>query len=83
MGISKKRAISMALGRLGFQARPTEVVAALAAVGVSVSKELIRAVRFELLRESARADRRRAEARVPMVLPLPRRFPRVPAARNR
>jgi hypothetical protein len=35
-GNARKRAIRDALGRLGLQARPSQVVAALAAIGVRV-----------------------------------------------
>jgi hypothetical protein len=47
---NKKRAVRAALARLGMQARPAEVVAALASWGVTVSEAMVRAVAFELRR---------------------------------
>lgn len=50
----KKRAVENALHRLGMQAKPEEVIAALARQGIEVSLELVRLVRFDLLRAAAR-----------------------------
>jgi hypothetical protein len=68
-----------ALSRLGLQARPAEVVAALAACGISVSEELVMAVAFELLQEQVRAERQRLKARKPISARPVKRFPKVPA----
>jgi hypothetical protein len=82
-GHGKRRAIRSALGRLGMQARPAEVVAHLSALGVTVSQEQVRAVAAELLRQAARAERLRVEARTPDV-PRPHRgHPRLPPRRGR
>jgi hypothetical protein len=82
-GHGKRRAIRSALGRLGMQARPAEVVAHLSALGISVSEEQVRAVAAELLREEARAERLRVEARMPDV-PRPHRgYPKLPPRHGR
>ena len=47
----KRRAIRNTLARLGMQAKPGEVVAALALHGIAVSESLVRAVLMEMLRE--------------------------------
>jgi hypothetical protein len=76
----KRRAVRNTLVRLGLQARPAEVCAALARYGVAVSPDLVRQVQRELLDERFRAerdarqrqqpDRRRTDRRRP-----PRRNP--------
>jgi hypothetical protein len=78
----KKRAVKDALSRLGLQARPAEVVAALAARGIAVSQGLVRAVAFELLRVEARAERQRCRGRPQAVGQPPRRFAKVPPRRG-
>jgi hypothetical protein len=80
---SKKRVIRATLSRLGLQARPAEVVASLAACGVEVSEEMVRAVALELLREAARAERQRIRARTPVVPPPARRVNKVPPRRGK
>ena len=45
---SKKHAIRMALCRLGMQAKPKEVVQALADQGIFVSHDLVRLVKIEM-----------------------------------
>jgi hypothetical protein len=80
---TKKQAIRNALHRLGLQARPAEVAAALAAAGIVVATEQVRAVLLEMLREASRAERLRVEAHARRV-PLPVRRPaKVPARRGR
>jgi hypothetical protein len=81
----EKQAIRDTLHRLGMQARPAEVAAALAALGVSVSAERVRAVALEMLRQAARAERARALARAasPGARPPLRRPRKVPARRGR
>jgi hypothetical protein len=79
---SKRRAIKAALSRLGLQARPAEVVAALGACGVTVTEAVVRAVAFEVMREQARAELRRARAGRPKVVPRVRRLPKVPGRRR-
>jgi hypothetical protein len=51
---SRKRAVENALGRLGMQAKPEEVIAALAQQGIEVSEEFVRLVRIGLLKATAR-----------------------------
>lgn len=51
---SRKRAVENALGRFGMQAKPEEVVAALARQGIEVSEEFVRLVRIDLLKADGR-----------------------------
>jgi hypothetical protein len=79
---TKKQAIRNTLHRLGLQARPAEVVAALAEAGIFVAAEQVRAVLLETLREASRAERLRVEAHTRRV-PLPvRRCVKVPPRRG-
>jgi hypothetical protein len=55
---SRKRAVENTLHRLGMQAKPEEVVAALAQQGIEVSEDFVRLVRIGLLKA---ADRSRAQ----------------------
>jgi hypothetical protein len=80
---SKKRAIKGTLFRLGFQARPAEVVATLANSGVWVGESLVRAVQIEVLQDLARSDRQRVRARLPVSPPPVQRAPRMPQQRGR
>jgi hypothetical protein len=80
---NKRRAVRAALARLGLQARPAEVVAALAGWGVSVTAALVRAVAFEVRRAAARAEQRRVRACLPCFTPTARRPAKVPARRGR
>jgi hypothetical protein len=57
--MSRKRAIQNALGRLGMQASPKQVVAALADFGIDVTEGLVRRVKVEMLEETAKAERQR------------------------
>jgi hypothetical protein len=56
----KRRAVRNALGRLGLHAGDGQVVRELERQGVSVSGELVRAVRVEMLKETAELRRQRA-----------------------
>jgi hypothetical protein len=80
---SKKQAIRKTLHRLGMQARAAEVVASLAAAGISVSEGQVRAVALEMVKQAARADLQRVEARTPRVLRRLRRFAKIPPRRGR
>jgi hypothetical protein len=51
----KKRAIRNAFFRLGLHTTSKGIVAALAQHGVPVDEELVRQVRFEMLKENTRA----------------------------
>jgi hypothetical protein len=80
-GVSKTRAIQNALARLGMQARPAQVVAALADIGIVVNEVLVRQVRVELLKQAAKVERQRVktpEAQRPQV----RRPPKLPPRRS-
>ncbi|HXG12210.1 MAG TPA: hypothetical protein VNK04_20820 [Gemmataceae bacterium] len=73
-----KQAIRRAWHRLGLQARPADVVRALAQQAVLVSEDLVRRVRIELLKE---VSGRPGSIRLPLSAPrpvrrLPRGFPR-------
>jgi hypothetical protein len=61
--VSKKRAIQNMLSRLGMQASNKKVVAALAAVGISVPEGLVRQVKVEMLKEATRVERQ--QVRIP------------------
>jgi hypothetical protein len=55
--MTRKGAIQNALARLGLQAGPTQVVTALAEIGIAVSEELVHRVKLEMLKEAARVER--------------------------
>jgi hypothetical protein len=76
----KKRAIRNALYHLGLHATPKGVVDALAQLGIQVDEELVRLVRFEMLREISRA--RVGKAPTPATSPVVRYRPRTFPARQ-
>jgi hypothetical protein len=79
--ISKTRAIQNALARLGMQARPAQVVAALADIGIFVNEALVRQVRVEMLKQAAKVERQ--QVRTPQVeRPQVRRPPKLPPRRS-
>ncbi len=53
-GTSKARAIRNTLARLGMQASPKQVVAALAGFGIDVSEGLVRPVKLKTLKAGGR-----------------------------
>lgn len=57
---TKKHAVKMALFRLGMQARPKEVVEALAEQGIFVSVGLVRSVKFEITEKMAVVTRNKS-----------------------
>ena len=59
MAGDRRSAIRSLLGQLGRQASPSQVVDALAAVGIEVSETLVIKVRADLLRKEAKAERQR------------------------
>jgi hypothetical protein len=73
----KRQAVRNALFRLGLHARPKEVAHALRQQGVLVTDELVRQVRFELLKETTRARARKVArpAPPPAVRRCPQGFP--------
>lgn len=79
-GVSKTRAIQNTLARLGMQASPTQVVAALAGCGIVVTEGLVRQVKVEMLKEAAKAERQRVK--VSDRLEQRRRPPKVPPRRS-
>lgn len=54
---SKSKAIHNMLGRLGFHAKPGEVVAALAEYGVEVSEGLVQKVKIDILKDTSEVRR--------------------------
>jgi hypothetical protein len=64
-GISRTRAIQNALGRLGMQASPKQVVATLEEFGIDVNEGLVRQVKVEMLKQAAKVERHRV--RTPQV----------------
>ena len=58
-GISRTRAIQNTLARLGMQASPKQVVAALAEFGIDVNEGLVRQVKVDLLKQAAKSERQR------------------------
>ncbi len=79
--MSRKRAIQNMLGRLGMQASTKEVVAALAAVGISVTEGLVRQVKVEMLKEVVRVERQRVTASVQLNRKQARLPPKIPPLR--
>jgi hypothetical protein len=80
-GISKARAIQNALARLGMQASPAQVVAALAGFGIDVNERLVRQVKVDMLKEAAQVERQRVKA-PKAARPQVRRPPKVPPRRS-
>ena len=80
-GTSRSRAIQNALARLGMQASPKQVVAALAEFGIDVTEALVRRVKMEMLKRVAQVKRQQ------MQIPIAgrsqvRRPPKVPPRRS-
>jgi NAD(P)H-dependent FMN reductase len=79
--ISQATAIRNSLARLGMQASPKQVVAALAEFGIDVNEALVRQVRVEMLKQAAKSERQ--QVRTPQVeRPQVRRPPKVPPRRG-
>ena len=80
-GISRTRAIQNALARLGMQARPAQVVAALADIGIVVNEALVRQVRVKILKQAAKVERQ--QVRTPQIeRPQVRHPPKLPPRRS-
>ena len=80
-GTSKTRAIQNALDRLGMQASPEQVVAALAEFGIDVTETLVRRVKMEMLMRVAQVKRQQMQ--IPRAGRSPvRRPPKVPPRRS-
>ncbi len=79
--ISRTRAIRNALARLGMQASPKQVVAALAEFGIDVNEGLVRQVKMDMLKQAAKSERQRV--RTPQIeRPQVRCPPKVPPRRS-
>ena len=61
-GTSKARAIQNALARLGMQASPEQVVAALADLGIFVNEALVRQVKMRMLKRVSQVERQQVKA---------------------
>jgi hypothetical protein len=80
-GTSKTRAIQNALDRLGMQASPEQVVAALAEFGIDVTEALVRQVEVAMLKRVAQVKRQQTQ--MPSAgRPQVRRPPKVPPRRS-
>jgi hypothetical protein len=80
-GISRTRAIQNALARLGMQASPMQVVAALADIGIVVNEALVRQVKVEMLKRAAKVEWQ--QVKTPQVeRPQVRRPPKLPPRRS-
>jgi hypothetical protein len=80
-GISRTRAIQNALTSLGMQARPSQVVAALADLGIVVNEALVRQVKVATLKQTTKSERQRV--RTPHVeRPQVRHPPKLPPRRR-
>jgi hypothetical protein len=80
-GISRTRAIQNALARLGMQAKPAQIVAALADLGIVVNEALVRQVKVEMLKRAAKVEWE--QMRTPQVeRPQVQRPPKVPPRRS-
>jgi hypothetical protein len=78
---SRTRAIHSTLARLGMQARPAQVVAALADLGIVVNEALVRQVKVEMLKQAAKSKQQ--QVRTPQVeRPQARRPPKLPSRRS-
>jgi hypothetical protein len=80
-GTSKTRAIQNALDRLGMQASPQQVVAALAEFGIDVNGGLVRQVKLEMLKQAAKVERQQVKG-LKAERPQVRRPPKLPPRRN-
>jgi hypothetical protein len=76
--MGRRRAIQKTLGRLGMQVSNQDVVAALAEGGMSVTEELVRQVKIEMLKEASKVERQsvtvpdhlqRRQIRLPLRIP--------------
>ncbi len=79
--MGRRRAIQKALGRLGMQASNREVVAALAGCGMSVTEELVRQVKVEMLKEASKGERQRVTVPARLLRRQMRLPPKIPASR--
>jgi len=70
-GFSRSRAIQNALGRLGWHAKPAEVIAFLAEQGIEISEGLVQKVKLEAVKDTSRIRRQRAAIK-PTLLPVVR-----------
>jgi hypothetical protein len=80
-GMNKTRAMQNTLARLGMQASPKQVVAALAEFGIDVNGGLVRQVKVEMLKQPVKVERQ--QVRTPHVeRPQVRCPPKMPPRRS-
>lgn len=77
--IHKSRVVLSALGRLGFHAHPSDVVAELAKFGIEVSAGLVQKVKIETAKDTSGVRRQKARAGAN---PKPRVVRKTPARRS-
>jgi hypothetical protein len=78
---STKRTIQNTLARMGMQASPAQVVAALAEFGIGVNEALVRQVKVEMLKQAVKVERQ--QVRTPQIeRPQVRRSPKLPPRRS-
>jgi len=71
----KSRAVLSALGRLGFHAHPSDVVAELAKYGIEVSAGLVQKVKIEAAKDTSGVRRQTAMAEPHPKAPVLRKTP--------
>jgi len=81
--IRKSRAVLGVLGRLGFHAPTDTVVVELAKYGIEVSARLVQRVKIEVVKNTSRVRRQRAEVAMAGLHPRIRIVRKVPAQRAR
>ncbi len=65
MTTNRRKAITDMFARMGMHAKPAQVVDALQHCGIEVSERFVSLVRFQMIRDDAKAERQRLK-RVPM-----------------
>jgi hypothetical protein len=80
--IRKTRAVLTVLGRLGFHAKPADVVAELAKYGIEVSAGLVQKVKIELVKDTSGIRRQKVKLALAVPHPKVRAVRKTPARRS-
>ena len=80
--IRRSRAVLSVLGRLGFHARPGDVVAELAKYGIEVRAGLVQKVKIEAAKDTSGIRRQKARAVMAQPHPQARVVRKTPARRS-
>ena len=80
--IQRSRAVLSVLGRLGFHAHPSDVVAELAKYGIEVSAGLVQKVKIEAAKDTSGLRRQMSKAVIAAVHPKVRVVRKIPAGRS-